>query len=258
MKILISNDDGINAMGIRALALALQELGQVYVVAPERNQSATGHAVTMHTPLRSKSVKELGNNITAWWVNGTPADCVKLGIENLMKAKPDLVVSGINMGENLGTDVIYSGTVSAAVEAAIFGIPAIAFSYQDYNAEDMTVAAEAAKQITTLLLKRGIPSNQVLNINIPKVSSLDEIKGIKLCKLGVKIYKNNFEERKDPKGNEYYWLSGELIQQPEDQATDIYAVNHKYISITPLEIDMTSFPLLEDMMNWQLRWGSSS
>lgn len=254
MRILISNDDGIHAQGIKALALAMQELGEVFVVAPERNQSATGHAVTMHTPLRSKKVELFGDKIKSWWVNGTPADCVKLGIENLMKDRPDLIVSGINMGENLGTDVIYSGTVSAAVEGAIFGIPAIAFSYEDHAATDLSVAALAAKEICKKLLIHGIPKNHIYNVNIPAVCSLDELKGLKISKLGVKIYKNNFEERTDPKGNIYYWLAGELVQQPDDDETDIYAINQKYISITPINIDLTDHELIKKMKQWDLEW----
>lgn len=254
MKILISNDDGINAIGIKALAIAMQELGDVYVIAPEQNQSATGHAVTMHTPLRCKKVDLLGEKINAWWVNGTPADCIKLGVESLMKERPDLIVSGINMGENLGTDVIYSGTVSAAVEGAIFGIPAIAFSYEDHNATDMTDVGIAAKEICKQILAHGIPKDHIFNVNIPKLKSLDEIKGIKTCKLGIKIYKNNFEERKDPNGNKYYWLAGELVEMPEDVDTDIFAIKNKYISITPINIDLTDYQLLNKVKDWKLTW----
>lgn len=252
MKILISNDDGIYSKGIKALAKAMTELGEVYVAAPETNQSAIGHAVTMHTPLRSKKIDSFGPDIKAWWVNGTPADCIKLGIENLMKVKPDLIVSGINMGENLGTDVIYSGTVSAAVEGAIFGIPAIAFSYVDYNAIDLTLAAKAAKGICNEILKHNIPQNHILNVNIPKFEDISEINGIKITKLGVKKYKNNFEERRDPKGAVYYWLAGELIDMPEDKNTDIYAIKNKYISITPINIDLTSHNLINEIKNWKL------
>jgi 5'-nucleotidase len=254
LKILISNDDGINAIGIKALAIAMQELGDVYVIAPERNQSATGHAVTMHTPLRCKKVDAIGDKINSWWVNGTPADCIKLGVESIMKEKPDLIVSGINMGENLGTDVIYSGTVSAAVEGAIFGIPAIAFSYEDHTATDMTSVGNAAKEICKQILTHGIPKDHIMNVNIPKFENLNEIKGIKACKLGIKIYKNNFEEREDPNGNKYYWLAGELIEIPEDVDTDIYAVKNKYISITPIDIDMTDYKLLNQVQNWKLTW----
>lgn len=254
MKILISNDDGINSIGIQDLAKAMTELGEVFVVAPETNRSAIGHAVTMHTPLRSKTVEGFGSGIQAWWVNGTPADCVKLGIENLMEEKPDLIVSGINIGENLGTDVIYSGTVSAAVEGAIFGIPSIAFSYEDYKEKNFKIAAKIAKEICVEVLKHGIPQNHILNVNIPKVSKASEIKGIAITKLGVKIYKNNFEERKDPKGNLYYWLAGELIEVPEDKATDIYAVKSKYISITPINIDFTSYELINKLKDWKLDW----
>lgn len=254
MKILISNDDGIQAPGIKALSRAMSELGEVYVAAPERNQSATGHAVTMHVPLRCKEVLGFGPSIKAWWVNGTPADCIKLGIENLMEEKPDLIVSGINMGENLGTDVIYSGTVSAAVEGAIFGVPAIAFSYEDHGAADMSLPAQLAREICQLLLKHGVPKNHIYNVNIPAVSSRQEIKGIKICKLGVKIYRNNFEERRDPQGNIYYWLGGELVQQPEDVETDVYAQKHKYISITPINIDLTAYEQIKQMKSWQLKW----
>jgi 5'-nucleotidase len=239
LKILISYDDGINSRGIQELAKAMTELGEVYVAAPETNKSAIGHAVTMHTPLRSRKFESLGPDIKAWWVNGTPADCVKLGIENLMDDRPDLIVSGINVGENLGTDVIYSGTVSAAVEGAIFGIPSIAFSYADYDEKDFTAAAKVAKDVCIEILKHGIPRNHILNVNIPKFTHVSEIKGIQVTKLGVKIYKNNFEERKDPKGGVYYCLAGELIEVPEDKATDIYAVKSKYISITPINIDFT-------------------
>jgi 5'-nucleotidase len=254
LKILISNDDGINAIGIKALAVAMQELGEVYVIAPERNQSATGHAVTMHTPLRRNKVELFGDKINAWWVNGTPADCIKLGVENLMKDKPDLIVSGINMGENLGTDVIYSGTVSAAVEGAIFGIPSIAFSYEDHNATDMTVVGIAAKDICKQILAHGIPKDHIFNVNIPKFQNPNEIKGIKTCKLGKKVYKNNFEVRKDPNGNDYYWLAGELIEMPEDADTDIFAVKNKYISITPIDIDLTDYNLLNKVEDWKLTW----
>ena len=254
MKILISNDDGIYAQGIKALAMVMQELGEVYVVAPERNQSATGHAVTMHTPLRSKKIDIFGDKIKSWWVNGTPADCVKLGVENLLKEKPDLIVSGINMGENLGTDVIYSGTVSAAVEGAIFGIPAIAFSYEDHKVTDMTIAATAAMKVCKQILTHGIPKNHILNVNIPEVKNLNEIKGIKTCKLGIKIYKNNFDQRTDPNGNIYYWLAGELVALPEDIDTDIYAVKNKYISITPVNIDLTDYQLLKKMQELELKW----
>ena len=254
MKILISNDDGINALGIKALAIAMQELGEVYVIAPELNKSATGHAVTMHTPLRCKKVEIYNDKINAWWVNGTPADCIKLGVETLMKEKPDLIVSGINMGENLGTDVIYSGTVSAAVEGAIFGIPAIAFSYEDHLSTDMTMVGQVAKDICKQILAHGIPKDHIFSVNIPKFENIDELRGIKPCKLGVKIYRNNFEERKDPIGNSYYWLAGELIEQPEDVDTDIFAIKNKYISITPINIDLTDYKLLNEVQSWKLIW----
>lgn len=252
LKILLSNDDGIYSDGIRQLAVSLSEIGQVFVVAPDREQSATGHAITMHQPLRSKKIKYFDTNIDAWWVNGTPADCVKLGVESLLKLRPDVVVSGINRGENLGTDVIYSGTVSAAIEGAIFGIPSFAFSYAEYDSPDFKLPAAIAKELLVKLLSFDRLENNILNVNIPAVKEAGDLAGIMITKLGVKKYKNNFEERKDPRGNSYYWLAGELVHDINDEDTDIYAIKNKYISITPMNIDLTNYGLIEKIRGWKL------
>ncbi len=251
MKILVSNDDGISSKGLYSLAKNLQELGKVYVVAPENNQSATGHAITMHQPLRAKKIKFFDTSIDAWWVSGTPADCIKLGIESLLKDRPDIVVSGINKGENLGNDVLYSGTVSAAIEGCIFGIPSLAFSYEDYYEEEFAAAGIIAKEITQRAFSEGIPHNTVLNVNIPKCSAKEDINGISITKLGVKKYKNNFEERTDPIGVPYYWLAGDLINSEIEKDTDIFALRNKYVSVTPINIDLTHYSLIEKIKSWK-------
>lgn len=252
LNILISNDDGIYSKGIYELAKALKSLGKIFVVAPDKEQSATGHAITMHQPLRSKKINFFDTDIDAWWVSGTPADCIKLGIETLIGVKPDLIVSGINNGENLGTDIIYSGTVSAALEGSIFNIPAFAVSYAKYGEADFSKAAEYALQIIKQSLNYKIPKGIILNINIPDLSSVKKVKGIKITEVGVKKYKNNFEERKDPRGNSYYWLAGELIDSEIGENTDINAVRNGYISITPIHIDLTEYSFIKELNTWTL------
>jgi 5'-nucleotidase len=252
LNILISNDDGIYSKGIYELAKALKSLGKVFVVAPDKEQSATGHAITMHQPLRSKKIIFFDTDIDAWWVSGTPADCIKLGIETLIGVKPDIIVSGINNGENLGTDIIYSGTVSAALEGSIFSIPAFAVSYAKHGERDFSKAAEYALQIIKQSLNYKLPKDIILNINIPDLSIVKNVKGIKITELGVKKYKNNFEERKDPRGNSYYWLAGELIESEIGENTDINAVKNGYISITPIHLDLTEYGYMKELSTWAL------
>lgn len=249
MKILVCNDDGISSEGLYELAKSVNELGDVYVVAPEREQSATGHAITLHHPLRCMKIDFFDTQIPSWWVSGTPSDCIKLGIEAIIKEKPDLVVSGINKGENLGTDVLYSGTVSAAIEGAIFGIPSIAFSYASHTKYDFGVGAKIAKAICKKVIEEGLPENTVLNVNIP-CCSIDKIQGYRFCELGVRKYTNNFEERKDPRGKTYYWLAGELINDDGEENTDIHAIKNNYVSITPIHIDLTNRNYLKTIKNW--------
>ncbi|MGE5632508.1 MAG: 5'/3'-nucleotidase SurE [Caulobacteraceae bacterium] len=252
MNILISNDDGIYSNGLYELAKALSSIGKVSVVAPDKEQSAIGHAITMHQPLRCKKIKMLDLDADAWWVNGTPADCIKLGIESLLKTRPDLIVSGINNGENLGTDIIYSGTVSAAIEGSIFNIPAIAVSYAKHGETGFSRPAAYALDIIKQVIEKGIPKGTVINVNIPNLEKSENINGVKITKLGVKKYRNNFEERKDPRGNSYYWLAGELVEEDIPEDSDIYAIRKGYISITPINIDLTGFEYIDKLKKWNL------
>ncbi|HYE83819.1 MAG TPA: 5'/3'-nucleotidase SurE [Clostridia bacterium] len=250
MNILISNDDGIYSRGIYELARSMTKLGRVSVIAPDKEQSAIGHAITMHQPLRCKKIKLYDLDIDAWWVNGTPADCIKLGVETLLKVRPDLIVSGINDGENMGTDIIYSGTVSAAIEGSIFKIPSIAVSYEKHGGNDFSAAAAVAADIIEQVLRHESRPNTLLNINIPEIKNANELRGVKITKLGVKKYRNNFEERKDPRGNSYYWLAGELIEDELGKDTDIYAVRNGFVSITPLNVDFTGYEDIDRLKEW--------
>ena len=207
MNILISNDDGIYSYGLYELAKRMTDLGKVTVVAPEREQSAISHAITMYQPLRCKKIKLYDLDIDAWRVNGTPADCVKLGIEMLLAKRPDLIISGINDGENIGTDIYYSGTVSAAIEGSLFNIPAIAVSYSKHSEGDFSLAADISLDLIKQVLKNAKGGNILMNINIPSIENISQLKGVMITKLGVRRYKNNFVERKDPRGNSYYWLA---------------------------------------------------
>lgn len=252
MKILITNDDGINAIGIRELAKSLKKIGDVIVIAPDRERSATGHAITMHHPLRVDKVNFNDPDIEAWSINGTPSDCVKIGVESILSEKPDIIVSGVNNGPNLGTDILYSGTVSAAVEGAIHNIPSIALSiYGNNNHITYEGAIAYSCKLVNMALKNNVPNNLVLNINIPSVKS-DEIKGIKITELGIRRYKNSYEQRKDPMGKSYYWLSGSLVELENNDTSDVESVKNGYISITPLHFDLTDYNYIKKMKNWKL------
>ena len=252
MNILISNDDGIYSKGLYELAKRMTRFGKVTVVAPDKEQSAIGHAITMHQPLRCRKIKLYDLDIDAWWVNGTPADCVKLGIETLLSERPDLIISGINDGENLGTDIIYSGTVSAAIEGSMFKVPAIAISYERHGEADFSIAAEAADDVIEQVLENTEGKGMLININIPSIGNINQLKGVMITKLGVKKYRNNFEERKDPRGRSYYWLAGELIEDEISEDSDIYAVRKKYISVTPIQIDLTGYEEIEKIQGWNM------
>jgi 5'-nucleotidase len=252
LNILISNDDGIYSKGLYELAKRIPALGKVTVVAPDKEQSAIGHAITMHQPLRCRKIKLYDLDIDAWWVNGTPADCVKLGVETILSVKPDLIISGINDGENLGTDIIYSGTVSAAIEGSMFNIPSIALSYASRCGADFSAPAEVAVQMIQQILEHKEKNNMLLNVNIPEIESIESLKGVKATRLGVKKYRNNFEERKDPRGNSYYWLAGELIQDEIGEDTDIYAVRNGYVSITPIHIDLSGYEEIKKISSWNI------
>lgn len=252
MKILVTNDDGIFAEGIYKLAKKLNEQHEIFVVAPDRQRSATGHAITMHHPLRAKKSIFFDTNISAWSVDGTPADCVKLALEALLEEKPDFVISGINDGPNLGTDVLYSGTVSAAVEGAMHGIQSIAVSMAYTKDIDFDLGAELAYKMVEEFKERKLPDDTLLNVNIPK-GSKEELGGTKITTLGIRRYKNTFVKRYDPRGNEYYWLGGEIINKTQNDDSDIVCIKNKYISVTPIHYDLTKYDLAESMKAWNIK-----
>ena len=246
MKILISNDDGIFAEGILELALNLKNMAQIVVVAPNMERSATGHAITMNTPLRIHKVKLQSSGIIGYSVNGTPADCVKVGMDILLDEKPDLLFSGINHGANLGTDILYSGTVSAAMEGAILGLPSVAISLASYKNADFSYAGEVAARIAKDISEYMLPYGTLLNVNVPNVPK-SSIKGMKLTYMGVRKYDENYVRREDPRGNPYYWLAGEAIENYDMENTDINAISQNYVSITPIHYDLTNYNLLNQL-----------
>ncbi len=249
MKILITNDDGINAVGLISLVRFFADRGHhVTVVAPDSERSACGHAITVHHPLRVS--KSQIAQVKSYAVNGTPADCVKLALDSLIEP-PDMVLSGINRGPNLGTDVLYSGTVSAAIEAALESFPAIAVSIADYKAPNYEVCADYIIKIAESYHNHSLPSGTLLNVNIPNIP-LNHIKGIKITKLGERKYLNNFEKRQDPRGGTYYWLAGVADESNPEEDTDVWAVKNSYVSVTPIHFDLTNHYFLEKLRDWNL------
>lgn len=256
MIILLTNDDGIYAEGIQVLGETLLQVEnvEIYIVAPDHERSATGHAITMHRPLRAEKVKFYHNPLLKGWsVNGTPSDCVKLAIEYLLPQKPDLVISGINWGENLGTDILYSGTVSAAIEAMILGVPAIAVSLAKQENPEYRFTANFLRRFLRIFDEYNLPKNTLLNINIPG-NNHREIAGVAITRLGLRLYRNAFEKRVDPRGRNYYWLAGKAVDDVDQEAkdTDIAAINNAYISITPLHFDLTNYPLIKKLQ--EIKW----
>lgn len=253
MKILISNDDGILANGIRALIEALAPCHDVYVVAPDRERSAAGHSLTLHTPIRVEEVEAKYGAKRCWMTSGTPGDCVKMAITAILSEdeQPDLVISGLNHGPNLGVDILYSGTVSCAMEGAMMGYPSIATSLttmrNDY--EDFKVAAEFIAELIQKLDAYKIPPKTILNINVPGLDK-DDIAGIKVTELGGKMFTNAYERRVDPRGKVYYWMAGELVKESDEAiTTDIAAVRNNMISITPVTYDMTRVNIMEELQS---------
>lgn len=258
MKLLISNDDGIYALGIRALANSLAEAGHdVTVVCPDRERSATGHGLTLHQPIRAEIVESIFHpSVKAWACSGTPSDCVKLALWALLDHPPDLVLSGINHGSNLGTDVLYSGTVSAAMEGVIEGIPSIAFSLTSFSSSDFQPAAAFAQSLVAQLAKQPLPELLLLNVNVPAVAAA-AIAGVKVTRQGIRRYIDVFEKRLDPRGKTYYWLAGELLEEVDEDSrlselapTDVQAIRDNYITITPLQYNLTAATGLASLKNW--------
>jgi len=249
--ILVSNDDGITAPGIRALIDAMKEIGDLLVVAPDKPQSGMGHAITLNSTLRLQRIQDV-EGITEYSCSGTPADCVKIAIGRLLTRKPDLCVSGINHGSNSSINVIYSGTMSAAVEGCIEGIPSVGFSLCDHAHEaDFTPCMEVVKTICREILSRGLPEGVCLNVNIPKVPA-EELKGTKVCRQAHAVWEETFDERTDPSGRKYYWLTGFFKNLDKEEDTDEFALSQGYVSVVPIGIDFTSHRFLDTLKKWNL------
>jgi 5'-nucleotidase len=244
--ILITNDDGITAPGIKNLVEAVKGLGKVVVVAPDKPQSGMGHAITIGTPLRLNKV-EMFDGVEAWQTSGTPVDCVKLAVDKVLHRKPDICLSGINHGANHSINVIYSGTMSAAMEASIESIPSIGFSLLDYRFEaDFTAAKQVVHKIVKKVLQSKRDKHFLLNVNIPAVPHT-EIAGIKICRQAYAKYEEDFDERKDPHGKKYYWLTGEFVNFDKGKDTDVWALQHNYVSVVPISFDFTNYALKEQL-----------
>lgn len=250
--ILVTNDDSIVSPGIRTLISVMKEIGDVVVVAPDSPQSAMGHAITINNTLHIDKVyldPELEHEYSC---SGTPVDCVKMAVHEILKRKPDLCVSGINHGSNSSINVIYSGTMSAAVEAGIEGIPAIGFSHLDYSWKtDFSPIKHYVKKIALEVLQNGLPEDVVLNVNFPKHEK-GEIKGIKICRQAKAHWVEEFDKRKNPQGKEYYWLTGEFINQDKGFDTDEYALENSYVSVVPVQFDLTAHHAIQTLNKWNL------
>jgi 5'-nucleotidase len=251
--ILVTNDDGITAPGILNLVEAVKDLGKVIVVAPDKPQSGMGHAITIGQPLRLHSVNTYFDGIESYQCSGTPVDCVKLAVDKILRRKPDLCLSGINHGANHSINVIYSGTMSAAVEAAIESIPSVGFSLLDYSIDaDFTAARKYARLIVQQMLKQKPDKHTVLNVNFPPVAP-ELIKGVRICRQAYAKYEEDFVERDDPNGRKYYWLTGEFVNFDKGRDTDVWALKNNYVSIVPVQFDLTNYTLKEKLeKTWKL------
>jgi 5'-nucleotidase len=248
MRILVTNDDGYLAGGIQTLAEAAAALGTVHVVAPDREQSATSHSLTLHYPLR---VRKAGGGVSV--VDGTPTDCVMLAVGELLDERPDFVLSGINHGANLGDDVLYSGTVAAAMEATILGIPAIALSHVGKDHDHLADWADQLKPLLAQLMTRtDFPAETLLNVNLPPVRP-HEVAGVRVTTLGRRAYVGSLTRAQDPNGREYFWIGGGESKWWGGPESDFHAIHEGYISVTPLHLDLTNYRLLEDLGSWELK-----
>lgn len=247
--ILITNDDGINAPGIQALYQVLKDQFNVMIVAPDKQMSAVGHAITIHSPLRVKEYFQDGKCI-GYSTSGTPADCVKLALRSLLEEPPSAILSGINHGSNTSTSIMYSGTVSAATEGTFLGIPSVALSLCTYGAPDFSYASKIALKMANLAVENSIPKGVLLNVNIPAVEE-KEIAGIKVTRMGNSIWDDVFEHRKDPAQQSYYWLTGKLMIVDDADDQDEIAVNQNFVSVTPIQFDLTSYKFLDELKTWK-------
>jgi len=250
VNILLTNDDGIFSEGIRVLYESLSKIGKVTIVALDSERSAVGHAITLSDPLRVKKVNR-GGKFFGYATTGTPADCVKLAIRAILKGRPDIVVSGINLGPNVGYSVLYSGTVSGATEGAILGIASFAISLGTFVNPDYTFAADFAKKLAKQILKhKNLPKGTLLNVNIPAVDK-KRIKGVRIVKQSGRAIEERFDKREDPRKRIYYWLTGEIIKSGAKEDADIGAIRKNYISITPIHCDMTNYDFIEILKQWK-------
>jgi len=247
--ILLTNDDGIHSAGLQALADEMQSLGRVVVVAPDRERSAVGHALTLHAPLRAEEIQT-----DRWAVSGTPTDAVGLGIHGLLKEKPALVISGINKGGNMGDDLTYSGTVAAAMEATLMGVPAIAVSSAStqFGYDDFKHSAVVARQMAESVLEHGLPADTFINVNVPDSAP----KGIRLTRQGKRIYGDAVVQNRDPRGRTYYWIGAGELSFQNLEGTDFHAVQNGYVSVTPLHLDLTNYAAMDRLRQWRLEEGA--
>ncbi|MGH2645259.1 MAG: 5'/3'-nucleotidase SurE [Chitinophagaceae bacterium] len=251
--ILVTNDDDITAPGIHALVDAVKSLGTVVVVAPDRAQSGMGHAITIGVPLRMNKVNLFGSEIVAYQCSGTPVDCVKLAVDKILRRLPDICLSGINHGANHSINIIYSGTMSAALEASIEGITAIGFSTLDYRFEaDFTLPKKIAYRLTKRILEDKTLQGVLLNVNIPAIES-SHLKGIRLCRQAKAKWDEEFDERRDPHDQKYYWLTGKFKNMDEGEDTDVWALENNYVSVVPVQFDLTNYKLKKELEeHWKL------
>lgn len=249
--ILISNDDGITAPGIRALVDAMKSIGDIIIVAPDSPQSGMGHAVTISKPLRLDKTDIYGD-IPAYQCSGTPADCVKLAVDKVLHRKPDLLVSGINHGSNSSINVLYSGTMSAAMEGAIEGMPSVGFSLCNYSYDaDFALAKNVAQRVAKNIIQNGLPQGTLLNVNIPNVVAAD-FKGLKVCRQAIAKWQEEFDERRDPNGRRYFWLTGKFINMDKGIDTDEWALANNFASIVPVHFDLTAYHAMQALNSWEL------
>ncbi len=250
--ILVTNDDGIMAPGIRALISVMNEIGDVVVVAPDSPQSGMGHAITLDSTIYCDAVTNDEGDQLEYRCSGTPADCVKMAVSEILNKKPDLCVSGINHGSNSSINVIYSGTMSAAIEAGIEGIPAIGFSLLDFSWNaNFEVLKKDIKKITLQVLQNGLSDGIVLNVNFPKLEN-KEFKGIKICRQARANWVEEFDKRTNPQGKEYYWLTGKFVNLDQGEDTDVWALENDYISVVPVHFDLTAHHYMQKLNSWDL------
>jgi 5'-nucleotidase len=249
--ILITNDDGVSAPGLRALIAVMAEIGEIIVVAPDKPQSGMGHAITTNNTLYLNKISKEKDVITEYSCSGTPVDCVKLAVNEILKRKPDLCVSGVNHGSNSSINVIYSGTMSAAVEAGIEGIPAIGFSLLDYDWNaDFETMKPFIRKITLEVLENNLPHGVVLNVNFPKLTK-ENIKGLKICRQAKAMWVEKFDKRQTPQGRDYYWLAGEFVNQDKGEDTDEWALANGYVSVVPVQFDLTAHHASQLLNTWK-------